>query len=91
MIFSPKSLNPRVVFKKTKIAEMWRKRKISNFEYVNIKFCAEHLFSLVDLFSWLTYVLERESLKLFDGVKSDGRKNFQRHFTVSCVSVDSKW
>lgn len=34
MIFSPKSLNPRVVFKKSKVTEQWIKRKISNFDYL---------------------------------------------------------
>ena len=31
---SPKSLNPRIIFKKSKITELWRKRKISNFQYL---------------------------------------------------------
>ena len=34
MLWSPKSLNPRVVFKKSKYTELWRKRKISNFDYL---------------------------------------------------------
>jgi hypothetical protein len=34
MLFSPKSLHPRTVFKKSKYTELWRKRKISNFEYL---------------------------------------------------------
>eukprot|EP00980_Cylindrotheca_fusiformis_P005609 scaffold1184_cov132-Cylindrotheca_fusiformis.AAC.30 len=34
MLFSPKSLNPRSIFKKSKLTELWRKRKISNFEYL---------------------------------------------------------
>jgi Beige/BEACH domain len=34
MLWSPKSLNPRAVFRKSKITELWRKRKISNFEYI---------------------------------------------------------
>ena len=77
MIFSPKSLNPRVVFKKTKLTEMWRKRKISNFEYVNIEFFAENFRELLIYFHGLPFVFERESFKLFDGAESDGRKNFQ--------------
>lgn len=34
MLWSTKSLNPRVVFRKSKLTELWRKRKISNFEYL---------------------------------------------------------
>ena len=34
MLRSPKSLNPRTVFKRSKLAELWRKRKISNFNYL---------------------------------------------------------
>jgi hypothetical protein len=34
MLWSPKSLNPRVIFRKTKLTEHWRKRKLSNFEYI---------------------------------------------------------
>mmetsp|Transcript_3651 Transcript_3651/g.5568 ORF Transcript_3651/g.5568 Transcript_3651/m.5568 type:complete len:2959 (-) Transcript_3651:158-9034(-) len=34
LLYSPKSLNPRVVFKRSKIAQMWRRGKMSNFEYL---------------------------------------------------------
>ena len=34
MLFSPKSLNPRSAFKKSKLTELWTKRKLSNFEYL---------------------------------------------------------
>jgi hypothetical protein len=34
MLFSPKSLNPRAIFKKSNLTELWKKRKISNFEYL---------------------------------------------------------
>jgi hypothetical protein len=34
MLWSPKSLNPRVVFRKSRLTELWRKRKISNFQYL---------------------------------------------------------
>ena len=34
MLFSPKTLNPRSVFKRSKFTELWRKRKITNFEYL---------------------------------------------------------
>lgn len=34
MLWSPKSLNPRTVFRRSKLTELWRKRKISNFEYL---------------------------------------------------------
>ena len=34
MLWSPKSLNPRVIFRKSKLTELWKKRKISNFEYI---------------------------------------------------------
>lgn len=34
MLFSPRSLNPRSIFRRSKLTEMWKKRKISNFEYV---------------------------------------------------------
>lgn len=31
MLNSPKSLSPRLIFRKSRITELWRKRKISNF------------------------------------------------------------
>lgn len=34
LLFSPKSLNPRTIFKKSNITELWRKRRISNFDYI---------------------------------------------------------
>lgn len=34
MLWSPKSLNPRVVFRKSKLTELWKKKKLSNFEYL---------------------------------------------------------
>lgn len=34
MLFSSKSLNPRTVFKRSNITELWRKRRISNFDYI---------------------------------------------------------
>lgn len=34
MLFSPKSLNPRTIYKKTNVTELWRKRRLSNFEYI---------------------------------------------------------
>jgi hypothetical protein len=34
LLCSPKSLNPRVVFKRSQLTSLWRKRKISNFEYL---------------------------------------------------------
>ena len=34
MLWSPKSLNPRVVFKKSKLTQLWRQGKISNFHYL---------------------------------------------------------
>lgn len=34
MLWSPKSLNPRTVFRKSGLTDLWRKRKISNFEYI---------------------------------------------------------
>ena len=34
LLWSPKSLNPRTVFRKSKLTELWRKRKITNFEYL---------------------------------------------------------
>ena len=34
MLWSPKSLNPRTVFRKSKLTDLWKKRKISNFEYL---------------------------------------------------------
>lgn len=36
MLFSPKSLNPRVTFKRSNVTELWRQRRISNFEYLMI-------------------------------------------------------
>jgi Beige/BEACH domain/WD domain, G-beta repeat len=34
MLWSLKSLSPRVIFQKSKLTELWKKRKISNFEYL---------------------------------------------------------
>lgn len=34
LLWSPKSLNPRTVFRRSKVVELWRKRKISNFDYI---------------------------------------------------------
>jgi WD40 repeat protein len=34
MLWSPKSLNPRVIFRKSKLTELWKKRRITNFEYL---------------------------------------------------------
>jgi len=34
MLWSPKSLNPRTLFRKSKLPDLWKKRKISNFEYL---------------------------------------------------------
>lgn len=34
MLRSPKSLNPRTVFKRSNLTELWKKRKISNFQYL---------------------------------------------------------
>lgn len=34
MLWSPKSLNPRTLFRKSKLTELWKKRKLSNFEYL---------------------------------------------------------
>jgi hypothetical protein len=34
MLWSPRSLNPRDVFRKSNVTELWRKRKISTFEYL---------------------------------------------------------
>ena len=34
LLRSFKSLNPRVVFKKSKLTDLWRKSKISNFQYI---------------------------------------------------------
>lgn len=34
MLWSSKSLNPRVVFRRSRLTELWRKRKISNFHYL---------------------------------------------------------
>ena len=34
MLWSPKSLSPRVVFRKSKLTDLWKKRKITNFEYI---------------------------------------------------------
>jgi len=34
MLWSPKSLSPRVIFRRSKLTELWKKKKISNFEYL---------------------------------------------------------
>jgi Beige/BEACH domain len=34
LLWSLKSLNPRVLFNKSKFTELWKKRKISNFDYL---------------------------------------------------------
>ena len=34
LLRSPKTLNPKVVFRKSNLTELWRKRQISNFDYL---------------------------------------------------------
>lgn len=34
LLRSPKSLNPRTVFKRSKLADLWKRRKITNFQYL---------------------------------------------------------
>lgn len=58
LLFSPKSLNPRVVFKKSKISQLWRKGKISNFEYLmHLNKMAGRTFNDVTQYPVLPWVL----------------------------------
>jgi hypothetical protein len=34
MLWSPKSLNSRTVYRKSRLTELWKKRMISNFDYI---------------------------------------------------------
>ena len=70
ILLSPKSLNPRVVFKKTKITEMWRKRKISNFDYLMaLNRMAGRTFNDISqypVFPWILNDYESDKIDLSD-------------------------
>jgi len=65
-----KSLNPRTVFKKTKLTDMWRKRKISNFQYLMmLNLMAGRTFNDVTqypVFPWVLCDYTSETLNLSD-------------------------
>jgi len=68
MLRSPKSLNPRAVYKKSKFTEMWRKRKISNFQYLmQLNIMAGRSFNDITqypVFPWVLGDYESETLDL---------------------------
>jgi len=70
MIFSPKSLNPRVVFKKSRVTELWKKRKISNFDYLMaLNRMAGRTFNDIPqypVFPWILADYESEKIDLSD-------------------------
>ena len=68
----PRSLNPRVLFKKrfTSLTESWKERKISNFEYLmELNIIAGRTFSDISqypVFPWVIADFESETLDLND-------------------------
>lgn len=70
MLFSPRSLNPRIVFKRSKITELWRKRKLSNFEYImQLNIIAGRTFNDITqypVFPWVLADYTSETLDLSD-------------------------
>uniref|UniRef100_A0A7S1UNE3 BEACH domain-containing protein n=2 Tax=Grammatophora oceanica TaxID=210454 RepID=A0A7S1UNE3_9STRA len=70
MLWSPKSLNPRVVFKKSKLSNLWKKGIISNFEYLmQINKMAGRTFNDITqypVFPWVLADYTSESIDLSD-------------------------
>ena len=70
MLFSPKTLNPRTIFKRSNIAELWRKRRISNFDYiVSLNRMAGRTFNDIaqyPVFPWILADYSSEKIDLSD-------------------------
>jgi hypothetical protein len=70
MLRSPKSLNPRTVFKKSRLTELWRRRKISNFQYImELNKMAGRTFNDImqyPVFPWILADYTSDSLNLND-------------------------
>jgi hypothetical protein len=70
MLFAPKTLNPKSVFKNNKLTLLWQKRKISNFEYLmQLNLMAGRSFNDITqypVFPWVLADYENEVLDLND-------------------------
>ena len=70
MLCSPKSLNPRTVLSKSRLTELWRKRKISNFQYLmQLNIMAGRTFNDITqypVFPWVLADFTSETLDLQD-------------------------
>jgi len=70
LLFSPKSLAPRTVFSKMNLTELWRRRKISNFDYLmHLNIMAGRTFndlSQYPIFPWILADYTSETLNLND-------------------------
>jgi WD40 repeat protein len=70
MLWSPKTLNPRAVFRKSKMTDLWKKRKISTFEYlISINRMAGRSFNDLanyPVFPWVLADYTSESIDLDD-------------------------
>jgi hypothetical protein len=71
-----KTLNPRAIFKKSKLTDLWRKRKISNFQYIMaLNLIAGRTFNDITqypVFPWVLADYTSEALDLSDrGVYRD--------------------
>ena len=70
LLRSFKSLNPRVVYKKSKLTDLWRKRKISNFQYIMaLNLMAGRTFNDLTqypVFPWILADYTSETLDLSD-------------------------
>ena len=70
MLSSPKSLNSRVLFKKSNLTNLWRKRQISNYEYLmELNRLAGRTFndlSQYPVFPWVIADYESEKIDLSD-------------------------
>jgi hypothetical protein len=70
LLRSFKSLNPRSVFKKSKLTDLWQKRKISNFQYIMaLNLMAGRTFNDITqypVFPWILADYTSETLDLSD-------------------------
>ncbi|CAB9514210.1 Lipopolysaccharide-responsive and beige-like anchor protein [Seminavis robusta] len=70
MLRSPKSLNPRTVFKRSRLSELWKRRKITNFEYLmELNKMAGRTFNDImqyPVFPWILSDYESDTIDLND-------------------------
>jgi Beige/BEACH domain/PH domain associated with Beige/BEACH/WD domain, G-beta repeat len=70
MLFSSKTLNPRTIFRKSNIVELWRKRRISNFDYIlSLNRMAGRTFNDIaqyPVFPWILADYSSEKIDLSD-------------------------